>query len=79
MLVCHCAAVNDAGVRAAIASGATTINEVSDACGAGGGCGGCRPMICRLLGEGHNGGCGAEQCAFRALMSGNESFVSTHA
>lgn len=70
MLVCHCAVVNDARVREAIASGAQTIAEVTALCDAGGGCGGCRPMICRLLNDRHAGDCGANDCAFRALMSG---------
>lgn len=77
MLVCHCAAVNDATVRAAISDGARTIEDVTRASGAGGGCGGCRPTICRLLGAGHEGSCGADGCAFRALLSCQEPFAAT--
>lgn len=49
MLICHCAAVNDTCVRAAITAGSTSVAEVTAACGAGGGCGGCHQLIQRLL------------------------------
>ena len=51
MLVCHCAAVNDRRVRAAIESGARDEFEVALACGAGAECGGCVPTVQRLLDE----------------------------
>jgi len=74
MLVCHCAAVNEASVRTAVDSGARTISEVAAQCGAGGGCGGCRPTICRLLGASHRGACGADGCASGALISGADHY-----
>ncbi len=49
MLVCHCHRVHDRVIREAARSGARTIEDVGAACGAGTGCGGCRPVIDRLL------------------------------
>ena len=49
MVVCHCKAVNDRTVDAAIASGATTVSEITDRCTAGGGCGGCHRLLEALL------------------------------
>lgn len=51
MLICHCKAVYERHVRAAIAEGACDEVAVARACGAGTGCGGCVPAISRLLGE----------------------------
>ncbi len=51
MLVCHCFAVNARGVREAIDQGATTVDDVVARCGAGGRCGGCRPLLAELLAE----------------------------
>jgi bacterioferritin-associated ferredoxin len=51
MFVCSCQAVTDRTVRAAIASGATTIEQVADRCAAGSRCGGCWPELQRLLDE----------------------------
>jgi bacterioferritin-associated ferredoxin len=49
MVVCHCKAVSDRTVDAAIASGATTVSEITARCTAGGGCGGCHSMLEALL------------------------------
>jgi bacterioferritin-associated ferredoxin len=51
MYVCHCRVVNDRRIRETIDAGATTPGEVARACGAGATCGGCVPMIRRLLAE----------------------------
>ena len=51
MFVCSCRAVTDRTVRAAIASGAQTVEEVADRCGAGARCGGCWPALAELLDE----------------------------
>ena len=51
MLVCHCRAVNDAAVRAAIAAGAQDELDIARACNAGTDCGGCLPAIAALLDE----------------------------
>lgn len=49
MYVCHCRAVTDRTITAAIASGASTIEEVGRRCRAGTGCGGCHQAIEALL------------------------------
>lgn len=49
MLVCHCHEVGDKTVRKCIREGARTVAEVGAACGAGTGCGGCRPTIDALV------------------------------
>ena len=49
MFVCHCRAVTDRTVRAVIASGATTIEELARRCSAGATCGGCWPALEELL------------------------------
>ena len=49
MLVCHCHEVGDKTVRKCIREGARTVAEVGAACGAGTGCGGCRPTIRELV------------------------------
>ena len=51
MVVCSCRAVSDRAVRAAIADGATTVEEVSARCAAASRCGGCSPELERLLAE----------------------------
>jgi NAD(P)H-nitrite reductase large subunit len=51
VILCHCRAVSDGTVNAAIASGASTVAHVSAATGAGTGCGGCVPVIEVLLAE----------------------------
>ena len=51
MLVCHCRAVNDRQIEAAALCGAASVREVVSACGAGGVCGGCRPVIQEILEE----------------------------
>ena len=49
MYVCHCNAVTDRTVDAAIASGAATVPEITERCTAGGGCGGCHRLLESLL------------------------------
>ncbi len=53
MLLCHCAAVSDRAVRAAIDSGARGEEEVAQHCGAATRCGGCLPALRRMLDEHH--------------------------
>ena len=69
MLVCHCAAVNDSAVKQVIDAGAHTIAEITAGCGAGGGCGGCHPVLCRMLDAHARGACGADECPVAALVS----------
>jgi bacterioferritin-associated ferredoxin len=49
MLVCHCFVIRASDVQSAIARGARTPGDVARACRAGGGCGGCRPVIEELI------------------------------
>ncbi|MCY7343174.1 MAG: (2Fe-2S)-binding protein [Pseudonocardia sp.] len=49
MYVCICEAVPDTVIRSCIARGASTVDEVGDACGAGTGCGSCHDHIDVLL------------------------------
>ena len=49
MLICHCRAVTDRTVRAAVRSGAQTVSEVARSCGAGGTCGGCHEAVKELI------------------------------
>jgi bacterioferritin-associated ferredoxin len=49
MIVCLCANVSERELEAVIAEGATTLKAVRRACGAGGGCGACRPLIRECL------------------------------
>lgn len=51
MLICHCRAVNDTTIRAAILAGARHAEEVARRCGAGDSCGGCLPAVLALLEE----------------------------
>jgi bacterioferritin-associated ferredoxin len=49
VLICHCRAVNDRTVAAAIAAGARAPEDLAAMCGAGARCGGCVPALCELL------------------------------
>ena len=49
MIVCHCEAVTDREIRQSVAEGACTARQVARACGAGGRCGGCLPVVESLL------------------------------
>ena len=51
MFICSCKAVKERTVRAAIASGASSIDEVGRRCGAGTVCGGCHELIEELLAQ----------------------------
>ena len=48
-MVCLCRGVSERKVLRAIERGATTVEEVTERCGAGGTCGGCHPTIDELL------------------------------
>jgi len=53
MMICHCRAVNDRQVHAAIAAGATDRDTLSAHCnGASSRCGGCWPTLEALLAQG---------------------------
>ncbi|HLI00462.1 MAG TPA: (2Fe-2S)-binding protein [Acidimicrobiales bacterium] len=49
-VVCHCHGVRRGEIVGAIAAGAGTVGQVTEACGAGGTCGRCWPEIEALLG-----------------------------
>lgn len=52
MVVCHCKAVSDRTVHAAVAAGAQSVGEVTARCRAGGGCGGCHRALEALIAAG---------------------------
>src|SRR4051812_41903680 len=65
MIVCLCANVSERDLRATIADGATTVKEVGRRCGAGVGCGACKPIIRECLQEARAAAASAEvDCAF---------------
>jgi bacterioferritin-associated ferredoxin len=47
--VCHCQAVTDRTINAAIDSGARSVAEVTARCRAGNGCGGCHNVLQALV------------------------------
>ena len=49
MIVCHCFCVSDREIRGCAREGATDLAEVGRVCGAGTGCGGCRPEIANII------------------------------
>lgn len=49
MIVCHCFCVSDREIRSCVRAGASGISDVGRACGAGTGCGGCRPEIASIV------------------------------
>jgi bacterioferritin-associated ferredoxin len=49
MVVCHCELVNDRTINEILSGAVTTVEEVTERCGAGGRCGGCHDSIERLL------------------------------
>ena len=51
MIVCHCRAVSDRVIRAAIEYGADHEERLGERCDAGRRCGGCLPALRRLLEE----------------------------
>ena len=55
MLVCHCKKVHCRTVRSAIRAGASDVESVGRACGAGTGCGGCRPLVGALVAQEQGG------------------------
>ena len=66
--VCHCRVVNDRSIRATIDAGASTPAQVARLCGAGATCGGCVPLIRRLLSEQAARGCAAQCPAAEAAV-----------
>ena len=56
MIVCHCFRVSDRQIRRAVSEGACDLASVSRACGAGAGCGGCRPEVAEIVATELGGG-----------------------
>jgi bacterioferritin-associated ferredoxin len=53
VIVCSCHGVTDREIRKHACAGARTPRQVAEACGAGGKCGGCRPVVREILEETH--------------------------
>jgi bacterioferritin-associated ferredoxin len=51
VIVCHCRAVTDRAIRAAIERGAEREDHLGEYCDAGQRCGGCVPALRRLIEE----------------------------
>lgn len=49
MIVCLCSNVSERELLATIEGGATTVKEIGRRCGAGAGCGACKPLIKECL------------------------------
>jgi NAD(P)H-nitrite reductase large subunit len=49
MIVCHCRGVTDREIRRCVRAGAATIDAVSEACRAATGCGGCEPLVGKIV------------------------------
>ena len=69
MVVCHCFAVNHRDIDAAIASGASTVDDISEHTDAGAGCGGCHPTLCARIGDRHTDACGSQDCIVANLRT----------
>jgi NAD(P)H-nitrite reductase large subunit len=67
VLVCHCYAVYSREIDDAITDGARSVDDIADATGAGAGCGGCHPALCRRLGGHAPNACGGDACLRAAL------------
>jgi len=51
LIVCSCHGITDRDIRRLVREGATSPRQVAEACGAGMGCGGCRPCVRALVAE----------------------------
>jgi nitrite reductase (NADH) large subunit len=49
MIVCHCRGVSDREIRRCVRAGETSVGAVSQACGAATGCGGCKPLVGKIV------------------------------
>ena len=49
MIVCHCRGVTDREIRRCVRAGAVTVGAVSEACEAATGCGGCEPLVGKIV------------------------------
>jgi bacterioferritin-associated ferredoxin len=51
MVVCLCRGLSDGAIEAAIAAGASSVDELVKVCGAGADCSACCPMLAELIQE----------------------------
>lgn len=65
MFVCLCTGATSHDVDAAVAAGASTCNEVTAACGAGGDCGRCRRTLRAIITAHRANGCASTAVARR--------------
>ncbi|RMH39697.1 MAG: (2Fe-2S)-binding protein [Deltaproteobacteria bacterium] len=49
MIVCLCKVVTDRAIERAVEAGARSVDDVARACGAGTGCGSCRPVVAEVV------------------------------
>jgi bacterioferritin-associated ferredoxin len=54
MIVCLCLGVSESHIEATVEAGATTVGEVSRACGAATDCGACHHLVAALVEEARN-------------------------
>jgi bacterioferritin-associated ferredoxin len=66
MIVCLCKGVSCHAIRSAVVEGATTVDEIGRACGAGTDCGGCQSSIEDIV-EQELGAPGVTGCQHRSL------------
>ena len=52
MIVCSCLTISSSRIEALVADGATSVEAVTRACGAGSDCGSCRAQIAQLVAGG---------------------------
>ena len=67
MIVCLCHAVSDRTIKSVIEDGASTVQEVSEGCLAGTGCGACRATIRDLIDKQDSDSPEREACGHRSL------------
>jgi bacterioferritin-associated ferredoxin len=54
MIVCLCLGVSESHIEATVEAGATTVGEVSRACGAATDCGACHHLVAAVVEEARN-------------------------
>lgn len=69
MIVCHCHRVSDRQIRSTVREGAVSVAEIGRRCGAGTGCGGCRPEVSAIL-QAEEGEHGARRSLLPMLQTG---------
>ena len=73
MFVCLCMGVTSHDVDKAVANGACTSKQITEACGAGGDCGRCRRTLRAIIATHHDvAGCPSKSNCPRKSVSGRE-------